>query len=70
MTGDRVPATDDGEDHVEGCLCGTGHRVLEHEATADADLPAAMGGVRGDRPPRLSTAEARRARGLARVGEL
>jgi hypothetical protein len=37
-------------DAVDGCLCG--HPRAEHEATEDHDLPAAVGGVQGDRAPR------------------
>lgn len=37
-------------DQIDGCLCGLDH--AEHEVTEDHDLPAAVGGVQGDRKPR------------------
>jgi hypothetical protein len=37
-------------DGPDGCLCG--HPQEEHEATPDHELPAAKGGVQGDRGPR------------------
>jgi hypothetical protein len=37
-------------DAVDGCLCGHDH--AEHEPTPDHDLPAAKGGVQGDKAPR------------------
>jgi hypothetical protein len=40
----------DEHEHVDGCLCG--HPQEEHEATPDHELPAAQGGVQGDRKPR------------------
>ena len=39
-------------DHEHGeCLCG-GDPLADHEVTNDCDLPAALGGVQGDRKPR------------------
>lgn len=38
------------EEHLDGCLCHA--PVADHEATADHELPAAHGGVQGDRKPR------------------
>jgi hypothetical protein len=40
----------DEHEHVDGCLCGADH--AEHEVTPDHELPAARGGVEGDRKPR------------------
>ena len=39
------------DEHEEGCLCGQ-HPLAKHEVTEDHDLPAARGGVQGDRKPR------------------
>jgi hypothetical protein len=40
----------DEREHPDGCLCHA--PVADHEATADHELPAATGGVQGDRKPR------------------
>lgn len=42
--------SDHPDEHVDGCLCDCDH--AEHEATEDHNLPAAVGGVQGDRKPR------------------
>lgn len=42
--------SDTDHDAHDGCLCGCDH--AEHEATPDHELPAAQGGVQGDRKPR------------------
>jgi hypothetical protein len=43
--------TEDDHDARDGCLCGADH--AEHEVTPDHELPAATGGVQGDKKPRL-----------------
>jgi hypothetical protein len=65
MTQKPAPACDEDDEHADGCLCGTGGAVQDHEATGDEHLPAATGGVQGDRAPRRP-----RAAGLAKLGEL
>ena len=40
-------------EHDDGCLCH--NPVGEHEATRDHELPAARGGIEGDRKPRRAT---------------
>lgn len=45
MTGD-----DHDHEHEDGCLCDTDH--AEHVLTKDVELPAAQGGVQGDRKPK------------------
>jgi hypothetical protein len=49
MADRHAPARDD-HDHADGCLCGHDHG--EQDATQDQDLPAATGGVEGERKPR------------------
>lgn len=45
-----MPEHDEHCSEPDGCLCHA--PVADHEATADHDLPAAKGGVVGDRAPR------------------
>lgn len=42
--------SDTDHDAHDGCLCGCDH--AEHEVTPDHELPAAQGGVQGDKKPR------------------
>lgn len=44
-----MPDEHDHDAH-DGCLCD--HPHAEHEATPDHELPAAKGGVQGDKRPR------------------
>jgi len=39
-------------EHEDGCLCDC-EPLADHEITADHDLPAVLGGVQGDRKPRM-----------------
>lgn len=47
--------SDTDHDAHDGCLCGCDH--AEHEATPDHELPAAQGGVQGDKKPRRPKAD-------------
>lgn len=63
MSTHPTPTCDDDDEHADGCMCGA-QPVTDHEATHDNELPAATGGVQGDRVPR------RKAGALAKLGEL
>jgi hypothetical protein len=64
MTNQPTPTCEDADEgeHADGCLCGA-DPVSQHELTQDHQLPAATGGVVGDRAKRSR-------RSLAKAGEL